>query len=32
MRTVLRSKIHLANVTDCNIDYIGSIVVDRELM
>ena len=32
MRTVLRSKIHLANVTDCNIDYIGSILVDRELM
>lgn len=32
MRTLLRSKIHRAFVTECNEDYIGSILVDRELM
>ena len=32
MRTVLRSKIHRAYVTDANPDYVGSIVIDRELM
>lgn len=32
MRIVLRSKIHRAYVTDNNPDYIGSIVIDRNLM
>lgn len=32
MREVLRSKIHRAWVTDANPDYIGSILIDEELM
>ena len=32
MRTILRSKIHRAYVTDANLDYVGSIVIDRDLM
>lgn len=32
MRTMLKSKIHRATVTQANIDYEGSITVDRELM
>ena len=32
MRIVLRSKIHRAYVTDNNPDYVGSIVIDRDLM
>jgi aspartate 1-decarboxylase len=32
MRTMLKSKIHRARVTDGNIDYEGSITIDRELM
>jgi aspartate 1-decarboxylase len=32
MRNILRSKIHRAYVTDANADYIGSIIIDRELM
>ena len=32
MRFVLRSKIHKATVTEANINYIGSITIDRELM
>ena len=32
MREVLRSKIHRAWVTDANPEYIGSIVIDRDLM
>ena len=32
MRTMLKSKIHRARVTECNIDYEGSITIDRELM
>ena len=32
MRNVLRSKIHRAYITDANADYIGSIIIDRELM
>lgn len=32
MRTMLKSKIHRATVTDGNIDYEGSITIDRELM
>jgi aspartate 1-decarboxylase len=29
---LLRSKIHRARVTDCNLDYIGSITVDEDLL
>lgn len=32
MRWVLRSKIHNANVTEANINYIGSITIDQELI
>jgi aspartate 1-decarboxylase len=32
MRVMLRSKIHRACVTDCNIDYEGSITIDKGLM
>ncbi len=32
MRWVMRSKIHKATVTDANIEYIGSITIDEELM
>lgn len=32
MRTMLKSKIHRAVVTEANIDYEGSITIDRELM
>ena len=32
MRTMLKSKIHRAHVTDANIDYEGSITVDKKLM
>lgn len=32
MREFLRSKIHLARVTEANIDYIGSITIDKTLM
>ncbi len=31
-RTMLKSKIHRARVTDCNIDYEGSITIDGELL
>ena len=31
MRFVLRSKIHKATVTDANIDYVGSITIDKNL-
>jgi aspartate 1-decarboxylase len=31
-RTMLKSKIHRARVTDCNIDYEGSITIDIDLM
>jgi aspartate 1-decarboxylase len=31
-RTLLRSKIHRATVTDANVDYEGSITIDVELM
>ncbi|NIX15942.1 MAG: aspartate 1-decarboxylase [Candidatus Dadabacteria bacterium] len=31
-RTLLKSKIHRATVTDANVDYEGSITIDRELM
>ncbi|MBI5553744.1 MAG: aspartate 1-decarboxylase [Candidatus Diapherotrites archaeon] len=32
MRCFLRSKIHSATVTDANVDYVGSISIDVELM
>ena len=32
MKVLLRSKIHRAFVTQCNEDYVGSILIDRELM
>jgi aspartate 1-decarboxylase len=32
MRWILRSKIHKAIVTEANVNYIGSITVDEELM
>lgn len=32
MRAVLKSKIHRAWVTDCNTEYIGSILIDEDLM
>ena len=32
MRTLLKSKIHRPFVTDANPDYVGSILVDEELM
>ncbi|HEY6953093.1 MAG TPA: aspartate 1-decarboxylase [Bacteroidota bacterium] len=32
MRFFLRSKIHKATVTEANLDYVGSITIDEELM
>jgi aspartate 1-decarboxylase len=32
MRVMLKGKIHRACVTDCNIDYEGSITIDKGLM
>lgn len=32
MRWVLRSKIHKAVVSEANVDYIGSITIDQELI
>ncbi len=32
MRAMLKSKIHRARVTDANIDYEGSITIDKKLM
>ena len=32
MRTFLRSKIHRATVTEANLDYVGSVTIDSELM
>jgi aspartate 1-decarboxylase len=32
MRVMLKSKIHRATVTDCNVNYEGSISIDRRLM
>ncbi|MBM3334574.1 aspartate 1-decarboxylase [Candidatus Sumerlaeota bacterium] len=32
LRTVLRSKIHRATVTEANVDYIGSLTLDQDLM
>ena len=32
MRTLLKSKLHRARVTRCNLDYEGSITIDRDLL
>jgi aspartate 1-decarboxylase len=32
MRVMLKSKIHRATVTDCNVNYEGSVTIDRKLM
>lgn len=32
MRIILKSKIHRATVTDCNVDYSSSITIPKELM
>ena len=32
MRTFLQSKIHRATVTEANVDYVGSISIDEDLM
>lgn len=31
-RTMMKSKIHRASVTDANLNYVGSITLDRDLM
>ena len=31
-RTMLKSKIHRARVTDCNIDYEGSVTINSTLL
>ncbi|MGV3488113.1 MAG: aspartate 1-decarboxylase [Tuberibacillus sp.] len=31
-RTVMRSKIHRARVTDANLNYVGSITIDEDIM
>ena len=31
-RTLLKSKIHLATVTEANLEYEGSVTIDRDLM
>src|SRR5438067_4698933 len=30
--TILKSKIHRATVTEANVDYVGSITIDRDLI
>ncbi|MHC4547267.1 MAG: aspartate 1-decarboxylase [Planctomycetota bacterium] len=32
IRTLMHAKLHGARVTDCNLDYVGSITIDRALM
>lgn len=32
LRTMMKSKIHRARVTEANLHYVGSITIDRELM
>lgn len=32
MRSLLRSKIHLATVTEANVNYVGSITIDKDLI
>ncbi|MDQ6806707.1 MAG: aspartate 1-decarboxylase [Actinomycetota bacterium] len=31
-RTMLKSKIHRATVTDCDLNYVGSITIDRDVL
>jgi aspartate 1-decarboxylase len=31
-RTMLKSKIHRASVTDCDLHYVGSITIDQDLL
>lgn len=31
-RTMMKSKLHRATVTEANLDYVGSITIDRDLM
>ena len=31
-RTMLKSKIHRATVSDCDLNYVGSITIDRDLL
>lgn len=31
-RTMLKSKIHRATVTDCDLHYVGSITIDEDLL
>ncbi len=32
LRTMLKSKVHRATVTDANLDYVGSLTLDADLM
>ena len=32
LRKMLRSKIHRATITECDVDYVGSITVDADLL
>ncbi len=32
LRTMMKGKIHRATVTEANVDYMGSITIDRDLM
>ncbi|MGH2831013.1 MAG: aspartate 1-decarboxylase, partial [Actinomycetota bacterium] len=32
LRTMLKSKIHRATVTDADVNYVGSITIDEDLM
>ena len=32
MRSLLRSKLHLATITEANLDYVGSITIDSDLL
>ena len=32
LRTMMKSKIHRATVTEANLNYVGSITIDRDLM
>jgi aspartate 1-decarboxylase len=32
MRLLIRSKIHRATVTEANVDYVGSITIDKDLI
>ena len=31
-RTMMKSKVHRATITGANLEYVGSITLDRELM